>query len=247
VDDQRFDLLTRKLAGNAMRRGILRGLAGMAALLVVGYRTRVAVARRTFAGPGDSCRSDSECLAADAPLICDDNGFAYAGPLNCCTYEGSRCGSDEGCCWDNACVNGFCTSTPVSLGPGDQCNPGDRCIAADAAVTCDFVANTGDYRCCSIEGSRCEWDGDCCGSNSCINGFCASPQSVAGPGEPCSDSSQCLAADTAVTCDYNAKTNDYRCCAYEGDRCGWDGACCGWLRCADDGRCTGQPPTNCSH
>lgn len=55
-----------------------------------------------------------------------------------------------------------------------------------------------------------------------------------------------MAADTAVTCDYNAKTDDYRCCAYEGDRCGWDGCCCGWPRCGDDGFCTGQPPSGCA-
>jgi hypothetical protein len=246
MDSQRFDRLALAVAGGS-RRGLLRGLAGMAALVLSARRAESAAAHHAKAGPGDPCRTDGDCLAADAPLICDDNGFSYDGPLNCCTYEGSRCASDEGCCWDNACVNGFCSRVLVSLGPGDRCNPGDRCVAADAAVTCDYVAATGDYRCCSIEGSRCGWDGDCCGSASCLNGFCAYPAVYAGPGEPCSDNSQCVAADTAVTCDYNAKTNDYRCCAYEGGRCGWDGGCCGWLRCTDAGFCTGQPPTGCAY
>jgi hypothetical protein len=62
----------------------------------------------------------------------------------------------------------------------------------------------------------------------------------AGPGDQCWPGVQCAAADTALSCDYNASTDDYRCCAYEGDRCGWDGGCCGWLSCNDNGFCTSQ-------
>lgn len=180
MDDHRFDSFARAVAGRGSRRGILQGLTGFAAILA-GGRVSATAAHHASSGPGDPCRTDSQCLAADAPLICADNGFDYDGPLNCCTYEGSRCGADEDCCWDNVCAGGYCASTTV----------------------------------------------------------------FAGPGEPCQDSSQCVAADTFVTCDYNAKTNDYRCCSYEGDRCGWDGGCCGWLRCGDAGFCTGQPPAGC--
>ena len=78
----------------------------------------------------------------------------------------------------------------------------------------------------------------------------------AGPGDPCWSGVQCVAADTALTCDYNAYTDDYRCCAYEGDRCGWDGGCCGSLSCNDNGFCvdpvavraarTGAVPASCT-
>ena len=179
MDDRRFDTLTRTLGS---RRGILRGLGGTLALLTMGRRALPAAASHSTLGPGDPCRHDSQCVAADAPLICADNGFTFDGPLNCCTYEGSRCATDTGCCWDNACINGYCASVPNLPGPGERCNAGSACVAADAALTCD----------------------------------------------------------------YNAKTDDFRCCGYEGSRCGWDGACCGWLRCTDAGFCTGVPPSGCN-
>jgi hypothetical protein len=180
VDDHRFDNLVRSMAGSGTRRRILRGLAGVGALLAAGRHVPAAAHHGTL-GPGDPCRNDSQCVAADAPLICADNGFAYDGPLNCCTLPGSRCATDEGCCWDNVCVAGVCGTV------GDFPGPGARCTA----------------------------------------------------------DSVCVAADTAVNCDYNAKTDDFRCCAYEGSRCGSDAGCCGWLRCDDAGFCTGLPPSGC--
>lgn len=239
MDDRRFDFLARAVAGGT-RRGILRGLAGVVATIAGSHLSRVA-AHHGKLGPGDACRTDSQCVAADAPLICADNGFAIDGPLNCCTYAGSRCGFDQGCCGDNACVDGFCTSISNRPGPGERCNSFSQCLAADTAVTCDYVAATDDYRCCAYDGGRCGTDAGCCGYQACFNGFCGSQGDVAGPGEPCIADSQCLAADTAVTCDYVAATDDLRCCAAEGGRCGWDGGCCGWLTCGDDGFCASAP------
>ncbi|MCC7023173.1 MAG: hypothetical protein IT338_10105 [Thermomicrobiales bacterium] len=244
MDDHRFDDLARAVAGGGSRRGLLRGLAGAAALLVAGRATK-ATAHHGRSGPGDPCRTDSDCVAADAPMICSDNGFTYDGLLNCCTFEGSRCGFDEACCGDAVCLNGVCTRLVDYPAQGERCTDVSVCVAADTAVTCDYVMATGDYRCCAYEGSRCNWDGGCCGSASCINGFCSSSASLAGPGERCQSSSQCVAADTALTCDYIGQTDDFRCCAYEGGRCGWDGGCCGWLRCSDSGFCTGVPPSGC--
>ena len=31
----------------------------------------------------------------------------YDGPLNCCTYAGSRCGVDEACCGTASCLGGY--------------------------------------------------------------------------------------------------------------------------------------------
>lgn len=306
MDTQRFDDLARAVAGGRSRRGLMRGLSGAAALWGSG-RLIGASAHHAKAGPGDPCRTDSQCVAADAPMICANNGFSVDGSLNCCTYEGSRCGSDAWCCWDNVCINGVCTSTSTISGPGDPCTDSSQCMAADTSVTCDYVATTNDYRCCTYYGGRCGTDAGCCGNLACFNGFCSSQGDIAGPGEPCvdssqcvaadtavicdytlatgdyrccaniggrcswdggccssaicdsgacignyvgpgdpcQDSSQCLAADTSVTCDYIGQTDDFRCCADEGGRCGWDGGCCGWMRCGDDGFCTGVPPTGC--
>ena len=322
MDEVQFDTWTRALAAGRSRRQGLRVLvgAGAALLALVRPARRGASAHHAMLGPGDPCRDSSQCVGADAPLICADNGFALDGPLNCCTHVGSRCGFDQGCCGDAACIDGFCGSIQDYPGPGERCRDSSICVAADAPLTCDFVAVTGDYRCCTYEGSRCGFDAACCGAATCFNGFCANIAvdagvdivgpgdscqygyqcvaadtaltcdyvgqtddfrccayegsrcgfdaaccgaaacvngycaniavdvglDAAGPGDPCQDSSQCVAADTAVTCDYVGVTDDYRCCAYEGGRCGWDGGCCGWLRCGDDGFCTGLPPTGCN-
>jgi hypothetical protein len=110
------------------------------------------------------------------------------------------------------------------------------------------VAVTGDLRCCTYAGSRCGFDAACCGAASCVNGYCANiavEGGVSGPGEPCQNASQCVAADTALTCDYVAATDDYRCCALEGSRCGWDGGCCGWLTC-QGGFCASGASASCT-
>ncbi len=121
------------------------------------------------------------------------------------------------------------------LGPGDPCYDNTQCRGADAPLVCadNGFAYDGPLNCCAYAGSHCGVDEACCGTASCLGGICA----FAGPGDPCQHSSQCVAADTAVSCDYVAFTNDYRCCAYEGGGCGWDGGCCGSLRCLT-GVCT---------
>jgi hypothetical protein len=48
-------------------------------------------------------------------------------------------------------------------------------------------------------------------------------------GDPCQFDTQCVASGT--TCDYVGQSDDYRCCADEGDRCAGDEDCCGWLVC----------------
>ncbi|MGH2615219.1 MAG: hypothetical protein ACRDJC_08270 [Thermomicrobiales bacterium] len=110
MDDRRFDSLTRALAGHRSRRKALRGLLGGGALLVVSrLRLRGADARHGTSGPGDPCRHDDQCIAADAPLVCAWNGFGHDGDLNCCTFDGSRCGDDRGCCGYSICAGGFCS------------------------------------------------------------------------------------------------------------------------------------------
>ena len=241
MDEQRFDTLARSLAGVTSRRTGLRLLAAAGASLVGLVRGSSGASAQVYLTAGDPCYDSSQCRAADAPLVCADNGFAYDGPLNCCTFEGSRCFADEGCCGSSVCVNGFCGASFSYSGPGDPCTDSSQCRAADAPLYCDYVSATGDYRCCTYEGSRCGWDGGCCGAATCLNGFCSNVPvfpSFSGPGDPCQNASQCVAADTALTCDFVAATGDYRCCALDGDRCGWDGQCCGWLICSSNGRCS---------
>ena len=113
MDDRRFDTWARTVAGLGSRRRVLGGLVGVAGAALLGAFRRSAtdvVAHHGRSGPGDPCRHDNPCLGADAPLVCAWNGFDYDGDLNCCTYEGNRCGFDEACCGMASCVGGFCSS-----------------------------------------------------------------------------------------------------------------------------------------
>ncbi len=143
MDDRRFDGLTRAMARNAPRRTLLRALAGGAggALLAAARRGSPAAAHHGRLGPGDACYDSRQCVAADAPLVCADNGFAYDGPLNCCTYVGSRCGFDEACCGSASCSGGFCSDDPADAcsQPGVQgcpCQTGTRFPCVDPNMVC---------------------------------------------------------------------------------------------------------------
>ena len=120
MDERQFDRLVRGLATGTSRRTGVRLLAGAGAALLALARGRdlSVLARHGSAGPGDPCRTDSQCLGADAPLVCQWNGYGYDGGLNCCTYEGNRCGSDAACCGVASCLGGICSSGAASAGNG---------------------------------------------------------------------------------------------------------------------------------
>jgi hypothetical protein len=268
VDDRQFDTLVRSLAAGTSRRTGIRLLAGAGAALVALARGSDSgvLARRGTAGPGDPCRHDDQCLGADAPLVCAWNGFDYDGELNCCTYEGGRCGFDEACCGLASCVGGFCSGGgfasagsggfasanaqggTVSIGDinsggnvGNTISVGNT--RGSVRVSGGTVSNTTDISVSADGGTAIAdasgGDYNVSGTGDGSGGDGGGP-TYAGPGDPCWSGVQCVAADTALTCDYNNSTDDYRCCAYEGDRCGWDGGCCGWLSCNDNGFCTSQ-------
>jgi hypothetical protein len=125
MDGQRFDQLTRSLAPGLSRRGLLRALNGGALGGWLAARGRVAAAQQAYyLGPGDTCYDDAQCWGADARLYCADNGFDYDGQLNCCAFEGSRCGFDEACCGSLSCLNGTCAFLNSSAGyPADPGYP----------------------------------------------------------------------------------------------------------------------------
>lgn len=116
MDSHQFDRLTHVVAGSSSRRGVLRSVAG-AIVLVFGRQVPEAAAQAGVLGPGEPCYDDRQCADYQgSPLVCYDNGLAYDGPLNCCTFAGS-CLFDDGCCADATCVNGSCyTPPPPSCG-----------------------------------------------------------------------------------------------------------------------------------
>jgi hypothetical protein len=130
VDDLRFDAWVRRLGGHRSRRTVVGGLVGGGALLLAArFGLPVAQARRGTSGPGDPCRNSDQCVAADAPLVCAWNGFGHDGDYNCCTYDGSRCANDRGCCGYSTCAGGFCASS----GDGRTASAGNGGIANASA------------------------------------------------------------------------------------------------------------------
>jgi hypothetical protein len=121
VDEQRFDSWTRTLARGGSRRRLVRALIGGGAVLAAARRgLSDTVAHHGMAGPGDPCRTSNQCMAADAPMVCDWNG--YGNGLSCCTYEGSNCAEDTWCCGSSLCIGGTCTSQSSSCtGEGCAC------------------------------------------------------------------------------------------------------------------------------
>jgi hypothetical protein len=108
VHEPRFDAWTRMFADLRSRRDVARVMIGAAALLLAGRNVPGTSAHHGRSGPGEPCRTNGQCLGADAPLVCAWNGFDYDGELNCCTYEGNRCGFDEACCGLATCRAGRC-------------------------------------------------------------------------------------------------------------------------------------------
>jgi hypothetical protein len=268
MDDRQFDNWARTVAGLGSRRRVLGGLAGVAGATLLGAFRRSAsdvAAHHGSSGPGDPCRHDDQCLGADAPLVCAWNGFGYDGDLNCCTYEGNRCGSDEACCGLASCVGGICSSAgfasagsggvatadaqggTVSIGDVNSGGNAGNAISVgntQGGVRVDGgnVSNVTDIS-ASADGGMAIADasggsGNVAGDGGGSGGNWFPPDYAAGPGDPCQYTGQCTNSQSFLTCDYNAYTDDYRCCGYQGDRCDWDGGCCGWLSCNDNGYCT---------
>ena len=224
MDDRQFDNWVRALAGPGSRRCLLRDLLGIGTLIALVRRSQIgAAAQYGTAGPGDPCRDSARCVAADAPLVCADNGFAYDGPLNCCTFEGSRCGFDAACCGAAVCVDGTCTNGSTDLGPGEPCRADSQCGNEFPELGILYCADNGFYddgplHCCRYEGGICggplsDFDAACCGDLLCVGGACRRVTVYIGPGEPCQASGQCQATDTPLHCDYVASTDDFRCCS----------------------------------
>ena len=264
MDDRRFDTWARTVAGLGSRRRVVGGLVGVAGAALLGAFRRSAtdvVAHHGRSGPGDPCRDDSQCVGADAPLVCAWNGFDYDGDLNCCTFEGSRCGFDEACCGLASCVGGFCNSaTTAGAGSGGFASAdaqggtvfvGDINSGGNVGNTIGIgntqggvrvdggnVSNVTDVS-VSADGGMAIADASGGSGNVAGDGYVDrnAPVYAAGPGDPCQYTDQCTNSQSFLTCDYNAYTDDYRCCTYEGGRCDWDGGCCGWLTCTADGYC----------
>ncbi|MBX3069219.1 MAG: hypothetical protein KF883_01825 [Thermomicrobiales bacterium] len=145
---------------------------------------------------GDTCAESSECCSQ----VCDPDGGS------CCVLEDQFCSVNVECCGDLVCS--FQTCVPPCLAIDNTCASADECCSE----TCEFGV------CCLASGEACI-DSGCCGSLSCINGFCVEEETCGGINESCTLASECCTED-GLTCDSGT------CCVpTEGD-CDVTGDCC---------------------
>ena len=180
MDEQRFDSWTRAYAQPGSRRRLLRALVGGAALLTAARRSLSDTrAHHGSAGPGEACRTDDQCVAADAPMVCAWNGYGSAG-VACCTYEGSNCADDSWCCGANLCIGGICSSQSSGCtGQGCGCTSDGDC---DAGLMCCVQGDPGAPGTCQTL--------DACPGSLCTSEGCSC---TTGTFSPCADGLQCCA------------------------------------------------------
>jgi hypothetical protein len=182
MDEQRFDRLARTVGSRRTRRDAIRWLGGSMAALLALVRGESAAAQGTIQ-LGGACYDSSQCRSdGSGPVYCDDNGYAYDGPLNCCRYEGGYCGENhENCCGQLECWNGgYCTNASVSPRPdpgpgpryglplGASCSDTSECNGGGDGVLCVGSFTVPGMTCCVMNGQGCAFDGDCCGSDLCM-------------------------------------------------------------------------------
>jgi hypothetical protein len=214
VDGQRFDKIARGLAQGISRRGLLGGITGGVAALLASRGQNVTAQQAYYLGPGDACYDDAQCRGADAPLYCADNGFDYDGPLNCCAFEGSRCGFDEACCGSLSCFDGICAFVGMNAGypaPGGYPATGGYPAPDPGLNQTGFGFSPGEA---------------CISDEQCDNSY------------PELGIAYC--ADNGYV--YGAYGGTLHCCRYEGGSCGGPLSddhtiCCGQLLCIG-GRCS---------
>ena len=123
MDEQRFDRLARTVGGRRTRREALRWLGGSMAAVIALMRGESTGAQGTIP-LGGACYDSGQCRSDGVgPVYCDDNGYDYDGPLNCCRYEGGFCGENhENCCGQLECWNGgYCTNVSAPTAPALGC------------------------------------------------------------------------------------------------------------------------------
>lgn len=218
MDSERFDQLSRDLAGATTRRRLLRGLFG-------------AVTAGTVFSPviAEAGTKPSKCLPAGSTCKMDKqccNGKCCNG--KCCDY---LCCNGKCCSYGQVCLSGDCCSN--TCGP-TICLP-DQYTCCDPAT--GFYANlTSDSNNCGKCGNICPQD------TTCISGYCQcnDPSKILCNGicvDPKTDNNHCGGCSpcqtTQICCNglcIDPKTDDLNCgqCSFvclDSHCC--NGTCCG--------------------
>ena len=174
MDSDRFDSLTRQMAGSQSRRTLLRTLAGGLTAAVVG-----------LARPGSA--EAAKCGKEGQPCGCCQRGLSCTGGACCPTDR--VCGS--ACCpAGHTCQNGSCVRAGSGVGSPGGCPAGQAACAGGCADITSDIAN------CGACGRACPRSTDPCGIAICTNGVCgfapAAPGAVCRPAAgPCDVAEYC--------------------------------------------------------
>ncbi len=196
MDGHRFDDLTRALAGRPSRRGVLRALAGGAAVAVGGRATaaRAGQAKRPLChATGDPARP-YEVIDVAEPAWEAHLAHGDAPYLDCC--PGDACPGPHDACGGGG-VPGACGCTPKTL-----CEPGDTGPVDDGCggeLTCG----------CALTEADCPAGVDAAA--------CACRVDECGPGASCPQGCYCIATTAGNRCHGGATIDCDQPCASSAD------------------------------
>ncbi len=214
MDGQRFDALTRALAGRTSRRralavflgavggGLVRSSASAAGQTAGALCNRNSQCASGVCGERDRAgRRRCQCVgAADCPApankcdraVCQAGACTTGTPKVCAPCKTCSDGScvplatDPRC--DGVCSDGDCVS--VCLPVQSACDPNTQNCCQDDVTECSYEANCtsgqGDARCCRPIGATCASRCDCCENADCVANRCALQA-----GQQCASSSEC--------------------------------------------------------
>ncbi len=256
MDDRRFDVLTKALAGGSSRRSILKGLLGFGGALTTAGVVGVDAARRPaptpkpVSCPGQQFWDGAECVCPNDLFECgpDCCGSSEQCCDNACCPYGSVCIAEEQCCP----VGRVCPSYPSgSCCPnGTLCCPsGDSCF--DPAGGCCDTSDcpTDDCNPVSCENNVCVYqpltDGTDCGDcAACSGGVCVSTcnGTCCPADDACVDLANggCCSVDDCPARDCHSVTCEEHICVYQSFA---DGTDCGDCQECTGGACTYQCAT----
>jgi hypothetical protein len=173
MSGEQFEDLTRKMARQTSRRGVLKGM-GAAAAATVG-----AVLLKPFRGEGltEGCPAGTSVCGN----ACCEAGAACTNPAkNCCCAAGQTACGDACCIAGVACASKAksicgCPSGRTPCGSASNlkcCAKGTTCSASNSTCLPASSFSTTASTCCKSPGVGCTTGTECC-SGRCFSSFCA--------------------------------------------------------------------------